>query len=472
MSLRVRLVLLVVALTLPLLFGLGLYLGSGLDRWAEEVLDAQLAERVARIAARIEVERSGEIELEHEDEWGEAPFVVETASGKLLARGGARVPSLARELGTEDRHADTRRAPDGRRWRVLSARVRPSHEGRRSRAPAVVVTVAAPSQPFAALSSRFRAGLLTALALGALLSALGAIAVAQLFLAPIRRLSADVAAIEASSLDQRIRAHRLDPELARLAAAFNGVLDRLQAAFARQQQFVARASHALRTPLAGMLSQAEVTLRRERSVEDHRAVLEDIAASARESAALVEGLLALSRADVAGGGLQREPIALADVADEMRRLFALRAEEAGVTLAWDVPEGLFIDADRARLRELLEALLDNALRYTTAGGEAGLSARDDDDSVVLEVWDTGVGIAPEEVQLVFERFFRGRAADETRKGGTGLGLSVVKAIATAHGATVELVPRAGGGTRALVRWPRRPPPPGSETPPADVRLCR
>jgi signal transduction histidine kinase len=135
------------------------------------------------------------------------------------------------------------------------------------------------------------------------------------------------------------------------------------------------------------------------------------------------------------------------------RLLALRAAEARVSLATDVPEELVARADRSALRELLDALLDNALRYTPRGGRAGVRGAGAPGGCATTVWDTGPGIAPEERARVLERFHRGAAAESTGAPGTGIGLAIVKAIAEAHDARLVLGPRAGGGLEVTVIFP-------------------
>jgi signal transduction histidine kinase len=197
-----------------------------------------------------------------------------------------------------------------------------------------------------------------------------------------------------------------------------------------------------------------VTLRRERTPQEYREALEEIAGAARESAGLAEGLLALTRADAAGAGAQRERLAAAELAREVERLFGPRAAQAGLRLEAQAPEALALVADRARLRELVDALMDNALRYTPRGGRVRFELREEGSGVVLEVADTGLGIRPEERERVLERFARGSAAQLSGQPGSGLGLSVVRALADAEGAALSIEPAPGGGTCVRVRLPR------------------
>jgi two-component system OmpR family sensor kinase/two-component system sensor histidine kinase QseC len=282
---------------------------------------------------------------------------------------------------------------------------------------------------------------------------LGSAALARLSLAPLRRMAVEVDAIGATSLERRVGTAGLDPELRRVATAFNALLDRLSEAMERQRQLVSRASHALRTPVATILTRSEVALRRDREAPAYRAALEDVLAAARESATLVAHLLTLARLEERRGPPAREDVPLAEVAREIALLLAPRAEEAGVALEVDVAEGLAARADRAALREAVEALVDNAIRYTPRGGRAGVRSAATAAGPALTVWDTGPGIPAVERASVLERFQRGAAAQASGQPGSGLGLAIVKAIADAHGATLTLGDRPGGGLEVTLAFP-------------------
>lgn len=467
MSFRLRLMLLVAALVVLLLGGLGLYLGGSLEPWAIEALDHELEIRCGTIGAHLEIQRDGE--LEEEDEGGDhGAFEVQDASGALLlGRGLERLRPLPAGIWKPR----TVTASDGAAWRLSACAISPEHAGRlpaEQRPLRLIVGV--PAQRFAPVSSRFQLGLGIALILGLGLGGLGAALIAQLSSAPLRRLSAELRTIEASSLDHRISLEGLDPELSRLGGAVNELLDRLNLAFQQQRALVARASHALRTPVASLLSITEVSLRRERSAEDYRQALVEVAEVAADASVLVQQILALGRADVPQGSLSLGPVALAELGEELRRLFAARAAEGGIELSIDLAPNLVAWADRARLRELLEVLLDNALRYTPRGARMGLRAAAavgelsapgpttgpapplaGSGLIDLEVWDTGPGFAPEERTQVFERFFRGKAAEHSGQAGTGLGLAIARAIAEAHGAPLWIEERPGGGASVKLR---------------------
>ncbi len=311
-----------------------------------------------------------------------------------------------------------------------------------SEAQSYVLRVAAPLAAFSGLADRVWLGLLLALGVAIVLGVAGAALLAQVFLAPLSRLTAAARSLDTSSTTARLDVSGLDPDSKGLADAFNGALGRLAAAAEQQRHFIARASHALRTPLAAVLSQAEVALRKERTVPDYKAMLDDIAASARDSAKLVDGLLALSRAD-ATTPVERTSVDFNDLLFEAKRLFDARAHAKSIDLAVSAPGGATVVASRTRLRELL----DNALTYTPEGGVVRVEVK----GSTLEVRDSGPGIPAPEREQVFERFFRGSSAKGTP--GSGLGLSVVRAIAEAEGATVSIDSAPEGGACVRVRFP-------------------
>ena len=447
MTLRARLVGLVLVLLALVLGGLGLYLAGSLGAWSGEVLDQELGHRADVIASEVQWEH-GELEIEDEADTAGAqgwPYRIEAEDGQALFTS----PGWPR-LDTAPGPGPLETIPSaGGPWRVHTRAFQP-HDGD----GALVLRVAAPASTFTQVAARFRVGLFVALVLALVLGAVGAAVIAHQALAPLRRLSGEVARIEARSLSTRLDARGLDPELGGLAGAFNALLERLERAFDAQRAFVGRASHALRTPLTSILTRAEVTLRRERTAEEYRAALEEVAGSARASAALAEGLLALNRADSARGEGKRERVVLAPLVDELGRLFRVRAEEAGLALEVRAEAGLSVEVDRHRLREALDALVDNALRYTPRGGRVALVARADGEHAVLEVTDSGPGIAADERAQVLEPFFRGRAGEASGQTGSGLGLSVVRAVAEAEQATLGLDDAPGGGTRVTLRLRR------------------
>jgi two-component system sensor histidine kinase TctE len=268
-------------------------------------------------------------------------------------------------------------------------------------------------------------------------------------LRPLERLQRDIRETRPERL-RPIDQDQAPEELQPLVHAMNELIARLERLLQAQQRFVSHAAHQMRTPLAGLKTQAQLALRLAPAPE-LKASLEQIAAGAERAGRLVNQLLALARAEATGAGVALAPLDLVPLARETVAGFYDRAMEKGIELAFEFQEPrAVIHGHGALLRELMSNLVDNALRYTSPGGRVAvrLLARP---RVVLEVEDTGIGIDPEEQALVFERFYRVLGTGEE---GSGLGLAIVRSISEAHGACVSLEPNpAGVGTRVKVAFP-------------------
>ena len=240
-------------------------------------------------------------------------------------------------------------------------------------------------------------------------------------------------------------------EVRPLIHAMNDLLARLSAVLTAQQRFIADAAHQLRTPLAGIKTQTELALRQSQPGEA-QATLRQLQTATEQSTRLVNQLLSLARAEP---GAKREhatgPLDIARLARDATTEWVPRALERNIDLGFDGPEtGVTVEGEGFLLREMLNNLLDNAIRYTQPGGQVTVRVAPDAHRVVLSVEDTGPGVHPSERERVFERFYRvlGTGAD-----GCGLGLAIVREIAQSHGADVSLSPGAHGGTLVTVAFP-------------------
>jgi hypothetical protein len=278
---------------------------------------------------------------------------------------------------------------------------------------------------------------------------IGAYWLARAALAPVERLRREVAALSERGARATVRVPGTRDEIAALAGTMNDLLVRLHGALARQRAFVADASHELRTPFAVLQGELELAGRPGRSREDLTAAVASAAEEAGRLTRLTDDLLLLARGDEATLSLQ---LARTDVT----RLLALSAERAsgraavaGVTCRIEAPAGLTAVADAGRLRQAVDNLVDNALRFAPRDTEIVLFGEMAGAVLVIEVRDRGPGFPPAFVPYAFERFARpdlGRARDS---GGAGLGLAIVQAITQAHGGRAVAGNRPGGG--AVVR---------------------
>lgn len=226
-----------------------------------------------------------------------------------------------------------------------------------------------------------------------------------------------------------------------------------QQAWSQQQAFIANASHELRTPLTLLRASTEVALRGLPAADtDRRELLGDVLQECDHMTHLVEDLLLLSRLDAGRLKLEREVISLPNLLEDVQRQVGRLARERGVHISINAAQGV-VRGDSTRLRQVLLILLDNALRYTPHGGSICLEARPQGRQVQIAVIDTGSGIAPEHVPHVFERFYRPDSARSSASGGSGLGLSIARALIQAQQGQISIDSRLGEGTRVTLALP-------------------
>jgi heavy metal sensor kinase len=272
-------------------------------------------------------------------------------------------------------------------------------------------------------------------------------------LKPVDNLSQKAAAITQHSLSERLPVVRTGDALERLSVSLNLMISRLEDAINSSKQFVADASHELRTPLAVLRGELENLAQDTQLKPPTRETLGSALEEVDRLAEIVEGLLALSRLDT--GEAQAEWVRfdlaalVATTADQM----SLLAEDKHITVTCDSAAPVLIEGDRARLKQVVVNLLDNAIKYTPNGGRIRLEIAQEEGSAVLDVTDNGIGIPPEALPHVFKRFFRVDGARSRDQGGAGLGLSIVKSICDAHGARVEVSSTPGQGSRFRIRQP-------------------
>lgn len=281
-------------------------------------------------------------------------------------------------------------------------------------------------------------------------------------LAPLRQVIATARRLSVRSLDERLALHQARGEVAELAAAFDAMLDRLQAAFDAQRRFVANAGHELRTPLAVLRTEIDVTLQDpDADVAELRRMAEVVRNAGRRCDELVTGLLLLARTE-AGGPLDeadRAPVNLADLlVEELAGVAAVAAEHGLAVRADPVPAPT--RGDRVLLRRLVGNLVENAVRHNREGGwiEAATATRPGADgraTVELRVSSSGPELAADQVVELFEPFRRGPVARTARTRGSGLGLSIVRAVVGAHGGEIRAAPVPGGGLEVCVRFSAR-----------------
>ena len=325
-------------------------------------------------------------------------------------------------------------------------------------ADGTLVQVGKSTEPRKDILRRLRAGLgLAALSIG-LIALTGGWLATRSALLPIRRLTQAVRQIiRTGRTDARVPIDHPDRHDAidELTVLFNAMLDRIEGLVAAMRSALDNASHDLRTPLTHLRGTAELALAGEADAARYREALIECVEGCDRVLVMLNTLMDISEAESGAMLLRREPVRLQDVVERAADLYREVAEAKGVTLS--IPTAgastadLVVSADPTRLEQAAANLIDNAVKYTPAGGSVAMVLRRDGAFAVLEVSDTGPGIPVEELPRIWDRLFRGDKSRAER--GLGLGLSLVKAIIEAHGGTVAAVSEQGKGSTFTVRLP-------------------
>ncbi len=269
---------------------------------------------------------------------------------------------------------------------------------------------------------------------------------------PIEAISATAVKIAGGDLAQRINASDTESELGRLAGVLNSTFARLEGAFTHQVRFTADASHELRTPVSVILSQTQTALSRERSAAEYRETLQACQRAAQRMRKLIESLLELARLDAGQERMKQERFDLSRVARECVELVRPLAAERGVEMRCDLT-GVECLGDAERVSQVVTNLLSNAIHFNRERGEVRVTARSENGTAFLTIADTGVGIPPEDLPHIFERFYRVDKSRSRIQGKTGLGLAICKAIVEAHSGAIEVTSQPGVGSTFEVRLP-------------------
>ncbi|WP_175673574.1 heavy metal sensor histidine kinase [Burkholderia ambifaria] len=312
---------------------------------------------------------------------------------------------------------------------------------------AIQVALARTAADRQSLLESYRVDIWLAAALGALLVGALGYAVASRGLRPVESLGRQTSRIEAHNLNARLDARGGPVELHELATSVNRMLDRLERAFVRLSQFSSDLAHDMRTPLANVISSSQVTLSRARTTEEYEALIDSNIEECERLQRMIENMLFLARTDNARQHLKTVEL---DAGAELRRLasyFQALADEAGVHLA--VQGEASVVADATLFRRAVSNLASNALEHAQAGSTIELTISTRPGYAVVEVTNRGAAIPPEQIERIFERFYR---IDSSRHGAArnaGLGLAIVKSIIELHRGKVEVESRDGRTTFAL-----------------------
>jgi len=272
-------------------------------------------------------------------------------------------------------------------------------------------------------------------------------------LTPVGALTRTAEQITSRNLSERLPEAATGDELEKLSIALNKMIARIEHSFRHMNRFTADASHELRTPLTVLRGELEGIARRPDIPVSARETIESALEETERLSKIVESLLAISRLDAGEALMNRERFDLAeltaDTVDQMRLL----AEDKRITLNCIAENGARVEGDSGRLKQVIVNLVDNAIKYTGEGGRVEIRVGTEDGSARLEVSDSGIGIPPESLKHVFERFYRVDKARSRQLGGAGLGLSIVKSICSAHGGSIRVESKDGNGSCFTVDLP-------------------
>ena len=296
----------------------------------------------------------------------------------------------------------------------------------------------------------FQRTLWVAIAAAIAMSALISIGIARNGLRPLMRLAGQMDVISSQRLNQRLPIDDLPAELAGLANAFNAMLARLDVSFVRLSEFSADIAHELRTPVSSLLTQTQVMLSRERTVDEYREVLASNVEELERLGRMVSDMLFLAKTDNAPEPVTRESVDLGREVNELFEFYEALAAEKSIELR--VNGRLSVMGDRVMLRRAINNLLSNAIRYTHANGLVQVKLMESGGEALISVTNPGEAIPSDVRSHLFERFYRADSSRSRNTEGAGLGLAIVKAIAEAHGGSVE-VRSSGRNNEFLMRFP-------------------
>jgi signal transduction histidine kinase len=461
-ALRTRLALLVaVAVAALVTVGGALFvhqLGTGLDA----SLDTTLRSRADALVQQAGPDGSSEFQ----DTGGDGLLSAREALAQVVDGTGRLIESSAgtrdRPLLTASQLARARAhpltvttvTPGGERARVLAAPVAGTGT------PPTVVVVGTATRLRDDAVGRVAAGVLAGGALAVAVAGLGAWLLAGAVLRPVERMRRQSAEISAGDTGARLAVPATHDEVARLGTTMNALLERLQRALTRQRDFVADAGHELRTPLTILRAELELADQPGRREAELKAAIGRAAEETDRLIRLAEALLVLARADGDGPAMRSRPVRVDEVVGDALRAAVARALVARVSLAGEGLAPVLVDGDPDRLRQVVDNLLDNALRFAPSGSTVRVRMSPAGDppgtSAAVEVLDEGPGFPPAFLPHAFERFRRVDPARADDGGGAGLGLAIVASLVHVHGGTVRALNRIGGGACVRVEVPVSP----------------
>ena len=286
------------------------------------------------------------------------------------------------------------------------------------------------------------------------LGTIASYAISRRALAPVDWITRDAQSINSRNLSERLSVPKSHDELRRLTETLNSMLDRLENSMRQIRQFTADASHELRSPITLIRAAAEYSLNRARSSEELLEAMVRISRESEHTTQLINDLLLLARADAQVDLKVRTVTDLCSAVVDVLERTAPLAQNRQLKMRSEIPAtSILVESGPDLVERMVFILVDNALKYTLPGGEVEVTVAEAGGSAVLEVSDTGVGISPEDLPRIFDRFWRADKVRSRKEGGTGLGLSIAERIVEQSGGTIRVESEVGRGSRFIITMP-------------------
>jgi heavy metal sensor kinase len=316
------------------------------------------------------------------------------------------------------------------------------------------VHAAVPTEPFDQALDHFRLIEKECLPLLVLLASFLGYWLSGRSLAPVNRIIKTAELIGVQNLSRRLEVPGAKDELRRLTLTLNAMLDRIETSFKRITQFTADASHDLRTPVAVIRTSAELALRKERSEVEYRDALNKILTTSVETSELLENLLSLARTDAGALGMELHPLELGEHVRKVQEQAVILSADKSLDFRLETPAApVWVKADAIALHRLLLILVDNAIKYTPSGGHCEIALSAQRSNAQITISDSGIGIAKEDLQHIFDRFYRADKARSRNRRGAGLGLAIARWITDMHGGNIVVESEPGAGSIFTVSLP-------------------
>jgi heavy metal sensor kinase len=439
--------------TIVVLLGLGVFFGVS---WSlRHVADMELSSGIDGVATflrhKLAIHEMNNLPEELREHSALLPrgkmFRVKSSDGKVIFQTDAMhaIPSLTPITEEITRHS---LAVQGRSYRSISM---PEAVG-----PYLfLIEVAVDQTSYIEMVDRLALLLTLSIPIAGLLAAFGGYWMSGRVLKPIDQITELASSIDAHNLARRLPVAGTHDELDRLSETLNHMFDRIQISYERIAQFTADASHELRTPVAFIRSSAELLLMGPTKDLTKTRGIEEILKESEYMAELIGDLLTLARGDRKDGSLSMELFELIEAVDPILTRGQSLATAKNITIDYSpASQVVAIHGNRNACERILLILIDNAIRYTPGGGHVALNTWTSGKTCGFTVSDNGIGIAVEDHERIFERFYRVDTARTPRDGGTGLGLAIARSLVEAHGGTISVESRLGQGARFIVRFPR------------------